>query len=70
MRPPQTPARTWRSCGRAQIFHDFTTTIDELGAHRAADRGETAEGGLTTEKVKVTRPFLPNAQRPHPGRPE
>jgi plastocyanin len=29
------------------LLHDFT--IDELDAHVAADRGETAEGGLTAE---------------------
>ena len=31
------------------LLHDFT--IDELDAHVAADRGETAEGGLTAEEA-------------------
>ena len=31
------------------ILHDFT--IDELDAHVAADRGETAEGGVTAEEA-------------------
>lgn len=31
------------------ILHDFV--IDELDAHVAADRGETAEGGLTAEEA-------------------
>lgn len=30
------------------VLHDFT--IDELDAHVAADRGETAEGGVTPEE--------------------
>src|SRR3546814_9578574 len=32
------------------LLHDFT--IDELDAHVAADRGETAEGGLTAEGAR------------------
>jgi len=31
------------------LLHDFT--IDELDAHVAADRGETAEGGVTADEV-------------------
>ena len=31
------------------LLHDFT--IDELDAHVAADRGETARGGLTAEEA-------------------
>ena len=35
------------------LLHDFT--IDELDAHVVADRGETAEGGVTTEEAGTYR---------------